>query len=168
MRLGSLSRQDIERQTPLMLQKIKEYVQSMGVTDLFYQEMVNTEPSNIRLYRDEEIKKLVPENDPTYDEITNSYTARRYGIDTAEMRRRDKDAEDKCTPLFNDIQKHTVCAEAIRWGLSERVYEEREKKEQCKLSDEDLKVLKEAGRRWRDSPLALRHEACVRNVMLGR
>ncbi len=31
-----LTRQEIERQAPLMLQKIKEYVQSMGVTDLFY------------------------------------------------------------------------------------------------------------------------------------
>src|SRR5258707_874679 len=37
---------EIERQVPIMLQKLKSYVQEMGVTDNFYQEMVNTEPSN--------------------------------------------------------------------------------------------------------------------------
>jgi hypothetical protein len=75
------SRQSIERETPLMLQKIKEYVQSMGVTDLFYQEMVNTEPANIRLYRGDEIQKLVPTHDPSHEEIETAYDARKYGVD---------------------------------------------------------------------------------------
>src|SRR5262245_56686809 len=96
---ASLSRQQIEQQAPLMLRNINEYVKSMGVTDLFYQEMVNTEPSNVRLYRGEDIEKLVPKYNPTYDEIETSYEARRYGIDTAEMRQRKKDAE-KCEPLY--------------------------------------------------------------------
>ena len=50
------SRQEIERQVPLMLQQLKSYVQQMGLTDNFYQEMVNTDPSNMALYRGDQIK----------------------------------------------------------------------------------------------------------------
>jgi hypothetical protein len=151
----------------MMLQKIKAYVQSMGVTDSFYEEMVNTEPSKIHLYRTDAIEKLVPIKDPTYDEIQTSYAARRHGIDTAEMRRRDKEAE-KCYSLPNDTRQFN-CSEAVLWGLSESVFAERNAKTfQCKLSDEDLKTAKEAGRGWRDLPLALKLEACVRKVMLDR
>lgn len=74
------SRQAIERGVPLMLQQLKGYVQEMGLTDNFYQEMVNAEPSNIKLYVGDNINRLVPETDPTYDEIQISYRARRYGI----------------------------------------------------------------------------------------
>jgi hypothetical protein len=165
-----LSRREIERQAPLMLQMIKDYVQSMGVTDLFYQEMVNTEPSNIRLYPNEGIKKLVPENDPTYEEIQISYDARYYGINTAEMRQRRTDAE-KCSRLLpDDSERWRRCSEAILWRLSERVYEERETKmtQLCKLSDEDAKKLREAGKDFRDLPAGIKREACVRNIMLGR
>lgn len=157
-----------------MLQKIKEYVQSMGVTDLFYQQMINTEPSDIRLYRGQDFDKVVPPTDPTYDEIITSYQARRHGIDTGEMRQRDQEAKDKCYPLLvanqQDIHRYSLCVEAVQWGLSERVYEEREKKRSqlCKWSDEDQKAVVEADRRSkRDLPALLKLEACVRNVMLG-
>jgi hypothetical protein len=169
-----LSRQAIEREVPLMLQKIKDYVHSMGVTDLFYQEMVNAEPSNIRLYSRDEIKKLVPDTDPTYDEITTSYQARRYGIDTATMRHREQDADNKCTPLIVDlhesVRRFSRCKEAALWGLSERVYEERTTRtSRCIASDEEVKALKKLDRRIRsDSPIILKHEECIRNVMLGR
>jgi hypothetical protein len=36
--------------------------------------MVNTEVSEVRLYHGDEIKRLVPETDPTYDEIDNAIT----------------------------------------------------------------------------------------------
>jgi hypothetical protein len=91
-----LSRQEIEREVPLMLQKVKEYVQLMGVTDLLYEQMVNTAPSDMRLYRGNEINQLVPEIDPTYDEIQISYLARKYGTTTAEIRQRQQDQKQKC------------------------------------------------------------------------
>src|SRR5262245_53870752 len=52
-------RQDIERQVPLMLQKLQSYVQEMGITDNAYHEMVNTEPSNMKLYDGQDVYKLV-------------------------------------------------------------------------------------------------------------
>jgi len=150
------SRQSIERETPLMLQQLKRYVQEMGITDLFYQEMVNTEPSNMKLYVGPDIEKIVPLHDPTYDEVITSYLAREYGIDTAEIRARDKDSEN-CFALFPGTNREITCYEAIMWGLSERVYEERKTKTtQCKLSDEEKNTLKLVKRNEiRDLPLYL-------------
>jgi hypothetical protein len=59
----------------MMLQKIKEYVREMGVSDSFYDAMVNTEVEDVQLYG-EEIHKLVPKSDPTQDEIFISHLAR--------------------------------------------------------------------------------------------
>jgi hypothetical protein len=83
----------------------------MGITDNFYQQMVNTEPAQMVVYgtaiSDAELaearklgmpawpsyKRLVPEYDPVYQEVEISYSARRYGVTTSEMRRREIDAE---------------------------------------------------------------------------
>jgi hypothetical protein len=37
-----------------MLQQLKTYLQEMGVTDVVYQELVNTEPSDMNLYGDQQ------------------------------------------------------------------------------------------------------------------
>jgi len=163
------SRRSIERETLLMLQKLKDYVQEMGVTDIFYQEIVNTEPSNMKLYVGRDIEQIVPLHDPTYDEVTNSYLARRYGVDTAEMRARDKDSEN-CVTLAPDTSREVICTNAILWGLSERVYEERSKDlAKCQLSTEEQNTLRLTQRNEkRDHPIYLKLEACERKIMLGR
>ena len=72
------SRQEIERQAPIMLQKLKSYVQEMGVADIVYQEMVNTEPAQIKLYKAAEIQRIVPMNDrsrPSATELCRSRMA---------------------------------------------------------------------------------------------
>ena len=84
------NREPIERQLSLLQPKLKTYVQEMGITDNFYEEMVNTDPSSVKLYDRKAIEKIVPERDPTRDEIETSYEARAYGVDTAEMRRRER------------------------------------------------------------------------------
>ena len=163
------SRQTIESQVPLMLQRLKVYVQEMGVTDIFYQEMLNTEPSGMRLYVGDNIQTLVPGSDPTFDEVMISYRARAYSVDTAEMRRRDKNAE-KCFVQFPNDLRHLICSEALAWGLSERVYNERNaKRSQCKLLDGEEDALKLVKQKeiW-DHPLFLKREACIRRIMLGR
>ena len=52
------SRQTIERQAPLMLQQLKSYVQEMGITDSFYQEMVNAEPIEHQIISRRQHKKI--------------------------------------------------------------------------------------------------------------
>ncbi len=163
------SRQSIERQVPTMLQTLRTYVQEMGVTGSFYQEMVNTEPSNVKLYVGDEIQKIVPENDPTYDEVETSYDARKYGVDTAEMRVRHGEGRKKC--YAHELGPGTLlCLEAISWGLSESVTEARQREAtKCKLSDEEENTLdKVKMKERRDHTLWLRRETCERNVMLGR
>jgi hypothetical protein len=160
----SLDRQEIERAAPILLQKVREYVQSMGIVDSFYEQMVNTAPSEIRLYRGDEITNLVPKIDPTYDEIQNSYDARKYGVSAAEMRQRKSIAEQKCT------SGHWVqCQEALYWGLDVNTYREPLAKEpKCAISSEDYQAMQPADRKkQRDLPPVLKFEACVRNKMLG-
>src|ERR1700694_2650776 len=78
------TRKTIEREIPLMLQQLKTYLQEMDVTDVVYQEMVNTEPSDMKLYGDKQTRlrdvyRIIPNLDPTYDEIEKSYNARWHG-----------------------------------------------------------------------------------------
>jgi hypothetical protein len=81
------SRQVVEKQIPLMLSEVKQYIAEMGITDNFYQQMMNTEPSQMAIYgpvhpttsdgaalptsdakalglRWDSYRKLVPEYDP--------------------------------------------------------------------------------------------------------
>ena|ERR1700724_974124 len=120
-----------------MLSQVRQYIAEMGITENFYQQMVNTEPSLMVVYgnpntdsselnRELGIRtiinnwtRLVPEYDPVYQEITTSYDARKYGVTTLEIRKRESDAEG-C--LKRKGADYFTCTEAIRWGLSERVY----------------------------------------------
>jgi hypothetical protein len=178
------SRQVLEKQVPLMLAQIKQYVMEMGITDNFYQQMVNTEPSQILVYGDpnaefrelnrelgirnvvNDWKRLVSEIDPLYQEIITSYDARRYGVTTLEMRKRDNDAEQLCSK--RGVQDFR-CGEALRWGLSERVYLERDKQGRTICwHDEDQKLLLSIPtRERRDHPVLINRETCIRNMMLG-
>ena len=99
-----------------MLSEVKQYIAEMGITDNFYQQMMNTEPSQMAIYgpvhpttsdgaalptsdakalglRWDSYRKLVPEYDPVYQEVEISYDARFHGVTTSEMRQRQNDAE---------------------------------------------------------------------------
>jgi ATP-dependent protease ClpP protease subunit len=170
------NREEIERQAPLMLQKLKTYVQEMGITENFYQEMVNTEPSDIKLYTSDKIKGMVPVYDPTYDEVQISYQARKYGLDTAEMRKRNFDSQQQCQTVqtkskFSEFPDAPwICRAAQKWGLSISVYEQRrDKTVKCKLSNEEISTLNLTKiNEKRDHPFYLKWENCVRNIMLGQ
>lgn len=158
-----LNRQAIEDQYPEILVQIKRFVSEMGITDDFYQQMVNSEPSEMVIYTDENYTSLVPTDDPVYQEISVAYWARLYGVTTLALRQRRIDSE-RCGSNW-------TCREAIMWGVSERVYLERESMmNACNdLSEEDQLVLKDAPRgQEMDHPLTLQIEACMRKVMLGR
>ena len=166
------SRQTIEREAPLMLKSVQDYVHEMGVQDAFYQVMANTEPSNMKLYGHKlygyrEIENLVPELDPTHDEIETSYDAREHGISTIEMRLRKSDAESHCG--MGDIMN---CKWPLEWGLSERVFNERWALARSKCwpdRERDKKILDLVKtKELRDHPINLKREACVRDIMLGR
>ena len=111
----------------------------MGITANFYQQMVNTPPSQMVTYGWSDYRTIVPEIDPTYDEVRISYEAREYGVTTSEMRQRELDAE-QCYALA-DTSKISDCVDSRKWGLGELVYGERQKKafRSCGLSDDEAK-----------------------------
>jgi hypothetical protein len=169
---ASLSREAIERAAPIMLQRIKDYVREMGVGDSFYEAMVNTEVSDTRLYHGNEIKKLVPETDPAYDEIENGYEARRYGVSAAEMRLRKTVVKQRCQPLFSDspgaLGRVMDCEQAIYWGLDDVTYKRVAKNgfPQCAPSEEDLKIYQATDiKKRRDLPFYIKQETCIRDAM---
>jgi hypothetical protein len=171
---ASLSREAVERAAPIMLQRIKDYVREMGVSDSFYDAMVNIEVSEVRLYRGNEIKKLVPETDPTHDEIENGYEARKYGVSAAEMRRRKTMVKQRCEPLFSDnpgaLGRVMDCEQATYWGLDDVTYKRVAKNgfPQCAPSDEDLKIYRATDiKKRRDLPFYIKQETCIRDAMHG-
>jgi hypothetical protein len=174
----------VETQFPIMLSTIKSYVAEMGITDNFYQQMVNTEPAEMVIYDSGNYRKLVPEYDPVYAEVRIAYQARRYGITTSEMRAREQDAK-ACdsgwgqrananfmglVALPTSFDPGIDCEEAAKWGLSKRVYLERlANLHDCALSDEEKsKFAATPNKSKRDSPILLHFETCVRNIMLSR
>jgi hypothetical protein len=82
------TREAVEKQVPQMLSMVKSYIAEMGITDTFYQQMVNTEPSRMVIYRGNQFKRIIPEQDPIYEETPIAWEARTYGATTMEMRNR--------------------------------------------------------------------------------
>jgi hypothetical protein len=174
------SRETLEKQVPLMLSMVKSYIAEMGITENFYQQMVNTEPSKIVIYNENNYQNIVPAYDPVFAEIEVAREARKYGVTTSEMRQRQ--AEAKEAPCkFSDAQdlseRRPDCAYSAYWGLSERIYHERDAKakkgcwfsSEREYSNEEVAILNQTTRKLRDNlPFVMRMEVCVRNVMLGR
>jgi hypothetical protein len=195
------NRHVVETHVPLMLSQVKQYVQEMGITDNFYQQMVNTEPSQMVIYsvlHHRALDKLVPFDDPVYQEVEISYDARRFGVTTSEMRQRQHAANELCrrrwrghfvfSPAERDNERPAPpkpkanfgqndrywdeddCKNAVKWGLSERVYNQGRQKigDKCFLSHEERKVLNAISKKEkRDHPLVIRSENCVRTIMLS-
>lgn len=161
------NRQTGEKQLPRMLALIKQYVTEMGIGESFYDQVVNTEHTKTAIYRIDNAANLVPEIDPGFLEVQFAHRARRYGMSPAQMREREREAEECLTGAVKEI---AVCQEATRWGLSVEVYRERSAKiKACELGQDDRRILQASppGRR-RDHPLVLKQEACQQKIMLGR
>jgi hypothetical protein len=90
----------IEKSYPAMLKAVRDYVGEMGVTDSFYESMVNTPPEQAKTYWGEAIDQLVPQIDPTHDEINTAYEARKYGTDPATMRSRQQLVDQRCSRFY--------------------------------------------------------------------
>lgn len=162
-------RRKVEQQIPKMFADIEKYVAEMDVTQSFYELMVNTEPSEMRLFRGDEIASIVPRTDPTQEEIDISRLAREHGISTVEMRHRKSEAATCYSRFGSTSSDELVCEAAIEWGLRESVYRARIRKTNaCILGPTELETLRQISAEDRlDDPVLIKHENCVRAVMLG-
>jgi hypothetical protein len=83
---------EVAKNARTMLDQVRRYVEEMGVTSEFANAMVNTPPSEVRIYH-YDITSLVPLTDPLFDEVKVARLARRFGITTEEFRKREQAAE---------------------------------------------------------------------------
>jgi ATP-dependent protease ClpP protease subunit len=167
-----LSRETIEKQMPIMLARVKSYVAEMGISNTFYEQMIVTEPSKMIVYKGEAIKKIVPTEDPVWEELATAANARTYGITTLEMRERFEDMK-RCP---ND-KNNSTCHWATLWGLSERVYTQRydKAKRKCQFSEnerfneEETKIFWDTPTKKRlDLPFYVQFQTCMRSIMRGQ
>jgi hypothetical protein len=162
-----LSIQQIEKQLPVMRSAVKDYVEEMGITASFFERMFNTDPSEIDILRGDDSEKIVPETDPTYDEIQTSLQARHFGITTSEYRKRESLTKSCYTYDSSGAMKANlaayVCAQATRWGLSVTAYQSRSAKAEasCDYSESEKQLLEAIPRRDRIShPTVRRRDTC--------
>jgi hypothetical protein len=136
-----LSRDQIEKQMPIMRAAVRKYVEEMGITESFLERMFNTDPSDINVLRGEESERIVPRTDPTYDEIITASAAQQFGLTTSEYRRRESLAQSCFTSQFK--AKYPDCYDSTLWGLSPEVYRSRSAmvKTRCGISDSQMQVL---------------------------
>jgi hypothetical protein len=169
-----LSRQQIEKQLPVMRSAVKGYVEEMGVTDGFFERMFNKDPSGIDILRGpDESEKIVPETDPTYDEIETSRKAQQYGLTTSEYRKRDLLANSCYTYDRSGVMKINLatylCVNSSRWGLSVTDFQSRSAKAEarCIFPDAEKKRIDETiPKRDRYSdPIYLQYITCRLNTM---
>jgi hypothetical protein len=126
-----LSEPEVARTVRAMLGDVRNYVEEMGVTSEFANVMVNTPPSEVRVYH-HEIHSLVPETDPLFDEVKVARQARRYGITTDEYRRREQVTAEFCD--IEDLERRGPgdvdpvalflgCRELMYRGISQAEYQ---------------------------------------------
>jgi hypothetical protein len=176
---SQIGRDAISQQLPKLFELVKSYVSEMGVGDLFFQQMMNTDPAALIRYRNDEFKTLFPGTDPVYDEERIAYVARVYGLTTSEARRREQQSLELCTgswDSFGSFQEWIDCGDAIHWGLSKPLLLERRDKATKACSFSEKQTFNDQDRAtfdktrlplaW-DLPFVRRHNDCVRGVMVG-
>jgi hypothetical protein len=86
----------------------------MGITEDFYQQMVNTEPSSMVIYRASEYTKLIPRTDPVSDEIETARRARGLGITTFDCA---KEIKTRLVAQEISVQKNGWTAPGLPFGV---------------------------------------------------
>ena len=151
------------------MSSVQAYVRDMGISPNFYDLMIATEPSRMKVFYGQELESLIPEKDPIFDEVTTNYDARKYGVSKVEMRRRQAEANSKCKlETVEDGRRHYSCEQAIYWGLSEGVYERRSKNraDSCPLSEAEKSLVDLVPARLRkDHAIWIKVEDCFRKAM---
>jgi hypothetical protein len=126
---AGLSQAEVTRRIRRLDDDIRAYFREMNVPEALLDRMRAVPPDRMeRLTPDELSRMMLDGNDPVYDERVIAASARRYGTSSAEFRRREARAAQQCGHLLLCSQcseLRQTCVEAVRYGLSERVFLER-------------------------------------------
>jgi hypothetical protein len=128
-------RATLDQQAPSKFAVIRDYVIEMGITDNFFQQMVNTESSKMATYDYDTYTKLIPTHDALYQDMQISRGARTYAVTGDEMRQSETDA-GKCYERSDEW----LCLEVI--GFSTQVSHERisNADDICEATEAELRV----------------------------
>jgi len=124
---------DEERVTPKiireMLDQVGDYLDEMNIQPSLFELMISTAPENVRYLNDNEIVFFFPLYDPAFEESEVGRKAQAYGISTVEYRQRELEAETTCpaadVSAAEDLLNLFDCREAVMWGTTQRIYDER-------------------------------------------
>lgn len=135
---------DIQEVYRSMIKDLKSYFSSMNVPVSLADLMVSVLPEKMRVLNGDEVAFYFPAEDPVADEIETAMEAKKRGITSSELRKRQAEAEVVCAEhvkmlehgkATNDIELKFIagtrliwCREAASWGLSESEYSERNNK----------------------------------------
>jgi hypothetical protein len=101
----------IERGLPRMFADVREFVAQMGVTATFADVMINTPSDSMRVFLGDEIRELVPDRDPVFDELRVATEARTRGMPTELFRQLEAQANRECGGAKDDAT--VACHDAI-------------------------------------------------------
>lgn len=112
-----------EEQIFTLYRSVASYLDEMNVAPNVHEQIMATEPEEMRVYHYSEIDEVIPTQDPVYAELSTISRARRYGISTVEYRRiTGVDTSEFCQQFAPYSERSAVCGlrahAALYWGLS--------------------------------------------------
>ena len=162
---GVVSENDVK----LMYAEIHKYFTEMNISDSVFDVMMNTPPSEIKIFKEFKIFELIPDIDPVYDEKSVFRDSIDYGISTNEVRRRKNYAKKFCKS-----SKSVDCYESIIWDIPVSEVDIRRKKfiKNCApdvlYTFEEKNIITSLSNDERYSnPITLRRKKCRIDYMLG-
>jgi hypothetical protein len=162
---AGLSQTEVTRRIRRLDDDIRAYFREMNVPEALLDRMRAVPPDRMeRLTPDELSRMMLDGNDPVYDERVTAASARTYGTSSAEFRRREARAAQQCRHLWlcdQCAEQRQTCFEAVRYGLSERVFLERRREVERRCAAEQTAAVNN----W--NPLSIQAlEACKLRVLV--
>jgi hypothetical protein len=118
----NLSTSDIQKLRKQMISKMKAYAEEMDLSDRLIDDMMSIPPERVKILSLDELDNYrLSGTDASFDEKRTNDQAQFYGITSAELRKREMEAERRCGRARAD-QKWTQCWQAVIWNISEADY----------------------------------------------
>jgi ATP-dependent protease ClpP protease subunit len=118
----NLSTSDIQKLRKKIMSKMKVYAEEMDLSDRLIDDMMSIPPERVKILSLDELDNYrLSGTDASFDEKRTNDLAQLYGITSAELRKRDMEAERRCGRPRVD-QRWTQCRQAVIWNISEAEY----------------------------------------------
>jgi len=136
----SMSTSEIRKERERLLKEIRTYLTEVDVPLHLLDEMLSIPPEDLKILSYEELSRYrLSGDDPTYNEKETAELADRYGITSAEYRKRKAVANLECARL-DQLSAQIRCEERILFGLTSYEFDLRRKEFNSKCSSDASNV----------------------------